>query len=63
MLREVGIRNSSLPLMKPHLPQNTDVQLFSLPALPRPDIPVGRRLAHFMEQWEELDNKWVLSMV
>ena len=64
MLREVGIRNSFPPLSKPHLPQNIDVQPFPLPVLPRPDIPVGGRLAHFVEQWEELtDNKWVLSIV
>ena len=60
----MGIRNSSPPLSKPHLPQNIDVQPFPLPVLPRPDIPVGGRLAHFVEQWEELtDNKWVLSIV
>ena len=64
MLRGVGIRNSSPPLSKPHLPQNIDVQPFPLPVLPRPDIPVGGRLAHFVEQWEDLtDNKWVLSIV
>ena len=64
MLREAGIRNSSPPLSKPHLPQNIDVQPFPLPVLPHPDIPVGRRLAHFVERWEELtDNKWVLSIV
>ena len=54
MLREVGIRNSSPPLSKPHLLLNIDVQPFPLPVLPRPDIPVGGRLAHFVEQWEEL---------
>ena len=28
------------------------------------DIPVGGRLAHFAEKWEEItDNKWVLSIV
>ena len=64
MLREMGIRNSSSRLSKPHPPQNIDVQPFPLPALPRPDIPVGGRLAHFVEQWEKLtDNKWVLSVV
>ena len=64
MLREVGIRNSSPPLSKPHLPQNIDVQPFPLPVLPCPDIPVGGRLAYFVEQWEELtDNKWVLSII
>ena len=64
MLREVGIRNSSPPLSKPHLPQNIDVQPFPLPVLPCPDIPMGGRLAHFVEQWEELtDNKWVFSIV
>ena len=63
MLREVEIRNSSPPLSKPH-PQNSEVQPFLLPFLPCPDIPVGGRLAHFVEQWEELtDNKWVLSIV
>ena len=59
-----GNQNSSPPLNKPHLPQNIDVQSFPLPVLPRPDIPVGGRLAHFVEQWEELtDNKWVLSII
>ena len=64
MQREAGIKSSSPPLSKPHLPQNSEVQPFPLPVLPRPDIPVGVRLAHFVEQWEELtDNKWVLSIV
>ena len=37
---------------------------FPLPILPHPDIPVGRRLAHFVEQWEELTHKkLVLSVV
>ena len=63
MQREAGIKISS-PLSKPHLPQNSEVETFPLPVLPRPDIPVGGRLAHFVEQWEELtDNKWVLSIV
>ena len=62
MLREVEIRNSSPPLSKPYPPQNSEVQPFPLLVLPRPNIPVGGRLAHFVEQWEELtDNKWVLS--
>ena len=61
MLREMEIRNSSPPLSKPHPPQNSEVQLFPLPVLSCPDIPVGGRLAHFVEQWEELtDNKWIL---
>ena len=35
-----------------------------LPILPLPDMPVGGRLAHFMEKWEELMQiKWVLSIV
>ena len=64
MLRELGIRNSSPPLSKPHLLQNIDVQPFPLSVLPRPDIPVGGRLAHFVDQREELtDNKWVLSII
>ena len=37
----MGIRNSSPPLSKPHLPQNFEVQPFPLSVLPRPDIPVG----------------------
>ena len=37
---------------------------FPLPALTLADIPVGGRLAHFAEKWEEItDNKWVLSIV
>ena len=64
MRREARIKSSSTPLSKPHLPQNSEVQPFPLPVLPCPDIPVGGRLAHFVEQWEELtDNKWVLSIV
>ena len=48
----------------PRLPQSSESQPFSLPILPRPDIPVGGRLAHFVEQWGELtQNKWVLSIV
>ena len=63
MRREAGIKSSSPPLNKPHLPQNSEVQPFPLPVLPRPDIPVGGWLAHFVEQWEELtDNKWALSI-
>ena len=41
MLKEVGIRNSSPPLSKPHPPQNSEVQPFPLPVLPHPDIPLG----------------------
>ena len=64
MLREVEIRNSSAPLSKPHPAQNSEVQSFPLPVLPHPDIPVGGRLAHFVEQSEELtDNKWVFSII
>ena len=64
MLKEMEIRHNSPPLSKPHPPQNSEVQPFPLPVLPRPDIPVGGRLAHFVEQWEEwTDNKWVLSIV
>ena len=50
----MGIRNSSPPLSKPHLPQNIDVQPFPLPVLPHLDISVGGRLAHFVEEWEDL---------
>ena len=64
MLRGVEIQSSSPPLSKPNLPQSSENQPFPLPVLPRPDIPVGGRLAYFVEQWEELtDNKWVLSIV
>ena len=35
----------------------------SPPIVPPLDIPVGRRLAHFVEQWGELtQNKWVLIL-
>ena len=62
--REVEIRNSSPPLSKPRPPQNSEVQPFPLPVLPRPKIPVGGRLVHFVEQWEEMtDNKWVLCII
>ena len=62
--RGVVTRNSSPPLNMPHPPQSSESQPFQLPVLPRPDIPVGGRLARFMEQWEKLtDNKWVLSIV
>ena len=44
-----SIRNSSPPLSKPHLPQKFEVQPFPLPVLPRPDIPVGGKLAHFVD--------------
>ena len=53
MPKETGIKSSSPPLRKPHLPQNSEVQPFPLPVLPCPDIPVGGRLAHFVEQWED----------
>ena len=54
--------NSSPPLNLP--PQSSESQPFPLPVLPRPDIPVGGRLALFVGQWEKLtDNKWVLSVV
>ena len=52
------------PLNKPHPPQSSESQPFPMPILPHPDIPVGGRLAHFVEQWGELtNNKWVLSIV
>ena len=48
----------------PRLPQSSESQPFPLPILPRLDIPVGGRLAHFVEQWGEVThNKWVLSIV
>ena len=63
-VKRSGILSSSPPLSKPHLPQSSENQLFPLPFLPCPDIPVGGRLAHFVEQWEELTyNKLVFSIV
>ena len=48
----------------PHLPQSSESQPFPLPILSCPDIPVGGRLGHFVEQWGELiHNKWVLSII
>ena len=55
---------SSPPLNLPLPPQDYEGPPFPLPALPLADIPVGGRLAHFAEKWEEItDNKWVLSIV
>ena len=35
-----------------------------LPVLSHPDIPVGERLIHFVEQWGELNQiKWVLPII
>ena len=34
--------------------QSSESQPFPLPILPHPDIPMGGRLAHFVEQWGEL---------
>ena len=56
--------NSSPPLKLPLPPQSPENQPFPLPVLPSLDIPVGRRLAHFVEHWEKLtDNKCVLSIM
>ena len=64
ILRGVVTKSSSPTLNIPRLPQSSETQPFPLPILPRPDIPVGGRLAHFMEKWGELtQNKWVLSIV
>ena len=55
---------SSPPLNLPLPSQDYEGQPFPLPALPYSDIPVGGRLAHFVEKWEEItDSKWVLSIV
>ena len=55
ILRGMETRNSSLrTLNMPLPPQSSEIQPFPLPILPRPDVPVGGRLAHFVEQWEEL---------
>ena len=63
-LRGAVTRNSSPPLNMPRLPQSSESQPFPLPILPCPGIPVGGRLAHFVEKWGELThNKWVLSIV
>ena len=46
------------------MPQSSESQPFPLPILPCPDIPIGGRLSHFVEQSGELtNNKWVLSIV
>ena len=42
--------DSSPPQNLPLPPQSSESQPFPLPVLPRPDIPVGGRLAHFVEQ-------------
>ena len=61
ILRGEVTQDSSPPLNKTLLPQSSESQPFPLPILPCTDIPVGGRLAHFMEQWGELTNsKWVL---
>ena len=52
-LRRVATQSSSPSLNLPHLPQSSESQPFPLPILPHPDIPVGGRLAHFLEQWGE----------
>ena len=63
-LRGVVTLNCSPPLNMPRLPQSSESQPFPLPILPPPDIPVGGRLAHFVEQWRELaHNKWILTIV
>ena len=55
---------SSPPLNLSLPPQDYEGPPFPLLALPLADIPVGGRLAHFAEKWEEItDNKWVLSIV
>ena len=53
-LRGVVTQSSSPPLNMPRLPQSSESQPFPLPILQCPDIPVGRRLAHFVEQWGEI---------
>ena len=59
-----NIKQHSPPLNLPCLPQSSESQPFPLPILPCPDIPVGGRLALFVEQWGELtQNKWVLSII
>ena len=64
LIRGAVTPNSSPPLNKPHPSQSSECQPFPLPIFPHPDIPVGERLAHFVEQWGELtNNKWVLSII
>ena len=69
MLRKIILRGlvtsvSSPPLNLPLPLQDYEGPPFPLPALPLVDIPVGGRLAHFAEKWEEItDNKWVLSII
>ena len=63
-LRGTVTLNSFPPLNMPRLPQSSESQPFPLLILPCPDIPVGGRLAHFVEQWGELThNKWILSTI
>ena len=53
-----------LPLNLPLLPQSSESHPFPLPTLPLQDIPMGGRLAHFVEHWGEMtQNEWVLSSV
>ena len=62
-LRGVVTQSSSPPLNMPLLSQSSESQPFPLPILSRPDIPVGGRLAHFVEKWGEFtQHKWVLSI-
>ena len=62
--RGPGTSVSSPPLNLPLPPQDYEGPPFPLPALLLSDIPVGGRLAHFVEKWEEItDNKWVLSIL
>ena len=56
LLRGIVTRDSSPPLNRTHLPQSSESQTLST-FLPRPDIPVGGRLAHFVEQWGEITDK------
>ncbi|MBV2113508.1 MAG: reverse transcriptase-like protein [Candidatus Thiodiazotropha sp. (ex Ctena orbiculata)] len=52
----------SPPGEKP-LPSKNSETLPPLPSL-RPQIPVGGRLAHFAQNWQEITtNKWVLSVI
>ena len=43
---------------------NNEALPFPLPVTPRPDLPVGGRLSHFLAAWSEVtDDAWVLSII
>ena len=59
MLREVEIRNSSPPLSKPHLPQNSEVQPFPLPVHCLSRHSSGRKVGPFCGTMGRIDRQQV----